>query len=76
MTLAATLSLAFLRYTWLLPHISAVKASYLLPALLPASIALAVGTEAFYGTARAAIRLILLAGALATSVALWLGWWM
>ncbi len=76
MTFAAILTLAFLRYTWVLPSISAVKASYLLPAILPASIALALGTEAFRGSARTAVRVVLLAGALATSVALWLGWWM
>jgi hypothetical protein len=53
-----------------------VKASYLLPALLPASIALALGMEALRGPARGAIRVLLLAGALFTSSALWLGWWM
>jgi 4-amino-4-deoxy-L-arabinose transferase-like glycosyltransferase len=75
MAFAAVLTLAFLRYTWVLPRFSAVKASYLLPALLPASIALALGIEALRGPARGAIRILLLAGALFTSSALWLGWW-
>lgn len=75
MAFAAILTVAFLRYTWVVPRVSAVKASYLLPALLPASIALALGTEALRGPGRAATRVLLLAGAALTSSVLWLGWW-
>ncbi len=74
--IAAVLLAALLRYTWVLPYYSAVKASYLLPALLPAALALAAGLAHFRGGSRFALRAALLGiAALATAVTTY-GWWL
>jgi 4-amino-4-deoxy-L-arabinose transferase-like glycosyltransferase len=66
---------SWLRYTWMLPTFAAVKASYLLPALLAPVAALAVGLSWFEGRARAALRGALLGiAALSAAVTTW-GWW-
>jgi len=56
----ALLVASLLRHAWILPYYSAVKASYLLSAALPACLALAAGLEAFSDRSRAAPRAILL----------------
>jgi hypothetical protein len=73
--LAAGMGVAFVRYTWLLPHYSAVKASYMLPALLPASYVLAQGLVAFGGLCRTVLRALLLLIAGASTLLTWWGWW-
>lgn len=71
----ALLALAFARYTWVFPQYAAVKASYFLPALLPAAAALAAGLEGVPARARAPLRAALLAIATgATAYTTW-GWW-
>jgi hypothetical protein len=52
-----------------------VKASYLLPALLPLSYALCVGIGAVGGRARDALRLTLLSIAVLATAITWDGWW-
>jgi hypothetical protein len=64
---------SLLAYAWLLPVFSAVKASYLLPALLPAGLALSVGLAACAGWTRIAARAGLLALAGLAAVASWPG---
>jgi len=71
----ALLLAAFLVQTWVVPVYSAVKASYLLSALLPASICLAVGLERFGGRARTVLRAALLAIAAFDAGLTWYGWW-
>jgi hypothetical protein len=70
---AALLCVAFLVQTWVVPRFSAVKASYLLAASLPAALALAAGL------ARSRHRAPLRAGLLITSAwatfLTWYGWW-
>jgi hypothetical protein len=66
---------AFLGQTWAVPHYSAVKASYLLSALLPASIALAVGVDAIRASRRAIARGAVLAIAAYATFVTWWGWW-
>ena len=72
---AALLLAAFLVQTWVVPVYSAVKASYLLPALLPFSICLALGLARFGGRARTALRAALLATAAFDAGLTWYGWW-
>jgi hypothetical protein len=48
---SAAILVSLLGYTWTLPHYSAVKASYLLPAVLPVSYLLCIGLEAIGGRA-------------------------
>jgi hypothetical protein len=67
--------LAFLRYVWIFPHYSAVKASYVLSALLPGMAALALGLDATKGRVRSALRLGLLAVAVLDTTLLWIGLW-
>ncbi len=71
----ALLLAAFLRYTWLFPYYSAVKASYLLPALLAGALALAAGLAAAGPRGRALLRAALLAFAVAATAVTWQGWW-
>jgi hypothetical protein len=71
----ALLLVALVRYTWVLPAYSAVKASYLLPATLPASLLLAWGLAGLTPRRRAAARGFCLLLALAASCVLWQGWW-
>jgi hypothetical protein len=72
---AVLLVAAFLVQTWVVPRYSAVKASYLLPALLPFALALAVGVSSTRGVARGFVRaFLLLFSAFATGVT-WYGWW-
>lgn len=72
---ALLMGTAFLRYAWVFPHFSAVKASYALSALLPAAAALGVGIHGVAGGWRQAARAGLLAVALLDAVLLWQGWW-
>ncbi len=72
---AGLLLLAFFRVTWLVPSYSAVKASYLMPALLPAALCLATALDRLRGGWQIAARAALLAIALAgTALTTW-GWW-
>ncbi len=72
---AALLLGSALRYTWILPQFSAVKASYLLPAALPACLALAAGLDCFGSRVRAVLRAILLALSLfGTALTCWACW--
>jgi hypothetical protein len=72
---AALLFAAFIVQTWMVPRFSAVKASYLLSALLPASLALGVGVATARPRARVVVRGALLAiGGYATFLT-WYGWW-
>jgi hypothetical protein len=61
--------------TWLVPRYSAVKASYLLSALLPAALALATGVAARDARTRAVWRAALLAIAAYQCFLTWWGWW-
>ena len=72
---AALLLGAFLVQTWVVPVYSAVKASYLLPALLPFAICLALGLASFRDRSRAALRAALLAIGAFQVFLLWYGWW-
>ncbi len=72
---AALLGAAFVLQSWVFPHYSAVKASYLLPAALPACYALCVGLGALPGAWRAAARAGLLALAAGSTALTWYGWW-
>lgn len=71
----ALLVAALVRYTWVLPFYSAVKASYLLPAALPAALLLAVGIGGLSPGRRDALRGFCLVLALLASGVLWQGWW-
>jgi hypothetical protein len=72
----ALLFAALLVQTWVVPRFSAVKASYLLSALLPATLALGAGVATTRPRVRAALRCVLLAiGAYATFLT-WYGWWL
>jgi hypothetical protein len=66
---------AFLVYTWMLPYASTVKASYLLPALLPVSLLLALALDGLRGAARRLSRALLLGIAAACVAATTYGWW-
>jgi hypothetical protein len=68
---AALLFAALLAQTWFVPRFSAVKASYLLAALLPAALALGVGVATAGPVARGALLAI---GGYATFLT-WYGWW-
>ncbi len=72
---AAILAASFLRYAWVFPHWSAVKASYALSGLLPAAAALAIGLDSTGGAMRLGLRVLLLAVALLDAVLLWQGLW-
>ncbi len=72
---AAALMVAFLRYTWMLPAYSAVKASYLLPASLSAALLLALGLDGLGPRARVAARIGCLALAFSSTLVLWQVWW-
>jgi hypothetical protein len=72
---AALLFVALLAQIWFVPRFSAVKASYLLSALLPAGLALGIGVATARPGARVALRGALLAiGGYATFLT-WYGWW-
>jgi hypothetical protein len=73
--LGALLLAALVRYTWVLPTYSAVKASYLLPAALPSSLLLAWGLADRSPRVRALARSFCLALSLVASGVLWQGWW-
>jgi hypothetical protein len=72
---AGLLLASLLRYTWILPTYSAVKASYLLAAALPATLALASGLVAFRAWPRECLRAALVVIALAGTALTWHGWW-
>ena len=61
--------------TWVVPRYSAVKASYLLPALLPFALALAVGVSSTRGVLRGFVRVFLLLFSAFATVVTWYGWW-
>ncbi len=75
MLYAALLLVAFVRYTWVLPAYSAVKASYLSSAAFPAALALGAGLSSLRGFARDVARFLLVLLALGASLVLWHGWW-
>lgn len=66
----------FLLQTWLVPRYSAVKASYLLSALLLPALGLGVALAARGRGARLALRAALLAIAAGTTFLTWWGWWL
>jgi len=71
----ALLFAALLAQTWWVPRFSAVKASYLLSALLPGALLLGIGVATARPRVRVALRCALLAiGAYATFLTWW-GWW-
>lgn len=70
----ALLAGAFAVQAWTVPHYSAIKASYLLPAALPASVLLAAGLGELR-RARGVARAGLLALAAACTALTWYGWW-
>jgi hypothetical protein len=72
---AALLLVAFARYVQVIPHYSAVKASYLLPALLPALLLVAEGLAALPPRARGAARAGCVALGFAGLAVTWQGWW-
>jgi hypothetical protein len=72
---AGLLAMAFVYYTVALPRYSAVKASYLLGALLPATSALGIGLEAASPRWRGLLRLLLLLVAVCDVWILWQGRW-
>jgi len=71
----ALMLLALLRYVWIFPHYSAVKASYALSGLLPGMAAVALGLDASKGRVRGALRLGLLVVAVLDTTLLWIGLW-
>lgn len=73
---AGALLAALLVQTWLLPFYSAVKASYLLPALLPCALLLALALDAAGPRLRVLLRGALLAYAAFAVAATWWGWWL
>lgn len=72
----ALLFAVFLLQTWLVPRYSAVKASYLLSALLLPSLGLGAALAARGRFARTALRAALLAIAAYTTFLTWWGWWL
>ena len=72
---AGLLFAAFLAQTWAVPRYSAVKASYLLPALVPVSLALGIGVANRGPRTRAVLRGVLLATAAYATFLTWYGWW-
>ena len=75
MLFATLLVVALLVQTWVVPRYSAVKASYLLPALLPFALALAVGVSSTRGVLRGFVRVFLLLFSAFATVVTWYGWW-
>ena len=71
----ALLFVAFLAQTWAVPRYTAVKASYLLSALLPAALALAVGMSATGPRLRTLWRSALLGVSAYATFLTWYGWW-
>jgi hypothetical protein len=72
---AGALLAAWLAQTWLVPRHSAVKASYLLPGLLPFALLLALGLDAARPRARVLLRGALLLYAACAAALTWWGWW-
>jgi hypothetical protein len=73
LALAGALLVALLRYSWILPAYSSVKASYLLSAGLPAAALLAVGLGGRSAAWRGVLRGALLAFALLAIGVTWIG---
>jgi hypothetical protein len=71
----ALLFASLLRYTWVIPAFSAVKASYLLSASFPATLLLALGIDGLAAGARTLARAALLATSLGMTLVFWYGWW-
>jgi len=73
---AAALLAAFAAQTWLVPSYAAVKASYLLPASLPAAALLATGLAGLPGVVRPAAQALLLGiAALCAGITAGVWWW-
>jgi hypothetical protein len=72
---AVALLAAWLVQVWLVPVFSAVKASYLLSALLAGALALAAGLDGLTGAARMTARAALLAIGAFQVFLFWYGWW-
>lgn len=71
----ALLFVSLIRYSWVIPAFSAVKASYLLSATFPAALLLAIGLGGLDARLRAFLRGALLALALGMTLVFWYGWW-
>jgi hypothetical protein len=71
----ALLVASLLRYTWVIPSFSAVKASYLLSAMFPATLLLAIGVGGLHPGWRALARGCVLALSTAMTLVFWYGWW-
>ena len=72
---AGILLVSLLRYSWVLPHYSPLKASYLLAAMLPSLLALVRGLEAAPRRLLPVLRASLLALSLAGTLFTTYGWW-
>jgi hypothetical protein len=66
---------SLIRYSWVIPAFSAVKASYLLSATFPATLLLAIGIDGLDPRLRNLARGALLAVALGMTLVFWYGWW-
>jgi len=75
MILLVALFVAFLGYCWQYPTYSAVKARYMLPALLPLAFLVGEGLTAAGHPLRALLRGALLAIAIGATALTWWGWW-
>ena len=71
----ALLVASLLRYTWMIPSFSAVKASYLLSTMFPATLLLAIGIDGLAPGWRALARGCVLALSAAMTLVFWYGWW-
>lgn len=76
LALGAVLLLSLLRYSWIFPRFSAVKASYLLPALLPAALALSAGMQVLPSVPRSLVRALLILVSLTGTGFTVFGWWL
>jgi hypothetical protein len=71
----ALLFVSLLRYSWVIPAFSAVKASYLLSAVFPTTLLLAIGMERLDLRWRALARSAVLFASLGMTFVFWYGWW-
>jgi len=75
MIMLGTLAVAFLGYSWQYPTYAAVKAQYMLPALLPLTFLVGEGLTAARPPLRNLLRAALLAIAIGATALTWWGWW-
>ncbi len=73
--LLGALAIAFLGYSWRYPTYAAVKAQYMLPALLPLTLLTATGLESAKPALRSVLRGALVLIAAGFIAATWWGWW-